>query len=69
VDPERLVFARDHVARMREASARGRAGLDDALDAGNRALWAEHPFLEAPDLVARVRALLAGPLRERIEPS
>jgi RNA polymerase sigma factor (sigma-70 family) len=69
VDPGRLVFARDHVARMREASARGRAGLEAALDAGNRALWAEHPFLESPDLVARVRAVLAGPLRERIEPS
>lgn len=58
VDPARLLFAREHVARMREVSARGRPAFEAAVDAANAALWREHPFLDAPDLVGRLRALL-----------
>lgn len=59
VDPARLVFARPHVASMREASAGGRAALESAEEAAS-ALWRDHPFLEAPDLVARLRDVLRG---------
>jgi RNA polymerase sigma factor (sigma-70 family) len=60
VDPERLVFARPHVLSMREASAGGRVALESAVDAASAALWREHPFLEPPDLVARLRDVLRG---------
>jgi RNA polymerase sigma factor (sigma-70 family) len=61
VDPDRLVFARPHVASMREASARGRAPLESAVEAANAALWRDHPFVDAPDLVRSLRAVLEGP--------
>lgn len=60
VDPARLVFARPHVASMREASAGGRAVLESAVEATAAALWRDHPFLEPPDLVARLRDVLRG---------
>jgi RNA polymerase sigma factor (sigma-70 family) len=60
VDPERLLFAHPHVERMREASARGRAALASTIEAASAALWGEHPFLEPPDLVARLRDTLEG---------
>jgi RNA polymerase sigma factor (sigma-70 family) len=70
VDPERLVFARAHVDRMREVSARGRAAFETAIEAGNAALWRDHPFLGAPDLVQRLRSVLEGPtLTEAVNPS
>jgi RNA polymerase sigma factor (sigma-70 family) len=57
VDPARLVFARRHVETMREASAHGRAALESVVEA---APWRSHPFVEAPDLVARLRGTLQG---------
>ncbi|MGC4118806.1 MAG: RNA polymerase sigma factor [Myxococcales bacterium] len=57
VDPERLVFARPHVVAMEKASAGGRA-LESAVDEASAALWREQPFLEPPDLVARLREVL-----------
>jgi RNA polymerase sigma factor (sigma-70 family) len=57
VDPARLVFARGHVESMREASAHGRAALETAVEAAH---WRSHPFVEAPDLVARLRGTLQG---------
>lgn len=60
VDPARLVFARGHLASMREASAGGRAALDAAVDAAAAALWRDHPFLAPPDVVARLREVLGG---------
>lgn len=64
VDPARLVFARPHVATMREASAGGRVLLEAAVDEASAALWRAQPFLAPPDVVARLREVLGGePLR------
>lgn len=60
VDPERLVFAGPHLASMREASAGGRATLASAVEEATAALWRAHPFLEPPDVVARLRDVLRG---------
>jgi RNA polymerase sigma factor (sigma-70 family) len=60
VDPARLVFAGPHVASMREASAGGRPVLESAVEEANATLWRDHPFLETPDLVARLRDVLHG---------
>jgi len=69
VDRQRLVFARSHVARMQEASARGRIAFETTLEALTAALWREHPFVEAPDLVRKLRAMLEGPaLRAVVHP-
>jgi RNA polymerase sigma factor (sigma-70 family) len=59
VDPARLVFAGSHVATVREVSAGGRAALASAEEAA-ATLWRDHPFLDPPDLVARLRDLLEG---------
>src|SRR6266540_83508 len=61
VDPERLLFARAHVTRMQEVSAQGRAAFQTTIDAANAALWRDHPFVEAPDLVRKLRTVLEGP--------
>jgi RNA polymerase sigma factor (sigma-70 family) len=60
VDPARLVFARPHLATMREASAGGRVLLDSAVDEASATLWRAQPFLDPPELVARLRDLLQG---------
>jgi RNA polymerase sigma factor (sigma-70 family) len=60
VDPARLVFAAPHLASMREASAGGRALLDSAVEEAAAAVWRDHPLLEPPDLVARLRDVLHG---------
>jgi RNA polymerase sigma factor (sigma-70 family) len=60
VDPARLVFAGPHVASMREASAGGRAVLASAVEEAAAALWRDHPFLDPPDVVARLRDVLHG---------
>jgi hypothetical protein len=61
VDPERLVFARAHLTRMQEVSASGRAAFQTTIDAANAVLWRDHPFVEAPDLVGKLRTVLEGP--------
>jgi RNA polymerase sigma factor (sigma-70 family) len=59
VDPDRLLFARPHVARMREAAARGRTVLDAAVAAVGAATWRDTPLVDAPDLVGKLRELLS----------
>ena len=61
VDPDRLLFARAHVTRMQEVSADGRAAFQDVIDASNAAVWRDHPFVEAPDLVRNLRTVLEDP--------
>jgi len=65
VDPERLLFARPHLARMEEASSRGRAAFERAaferaIETAGVALWREQHILEPPDLVARLRCVLSS---------
>ncbi len=61
VDPERFLFARAHVTRMQEVSAQGRAAFQTTIDAANAVLWRDHPFVEGPDLVRKLRTVLEGP--------
>lgn len=60
VDPERLLFVRPHLARMEEASSRGRAAFERAVETAGVTLWREQPLPDAPDLVARLRSVLSS---------
>lgn len=60
VNPENLLFAREHITRVREVA---RKTCDDmeSLDAAYAEVHRDHPFLEPPDFVASVRNLLNSP--------
>ena len=58
VDPKHLVFARPHVARMQEASSRGRVAFERAVENAGVALWRDQPMLDPTDLVTRLRGVL-----------
>jgi RNA polymerase sigma factor (sigma-70 family) len=60
VNPDNLLFAREHVTRVREVA---RKTCDDmeSLDAAYAEIHRDHPFLEPPDFVASVRDLLNLP--------
>jgi hypothetical protein len=60
LNPENLLFAREHVTRVREVA---RKTCDDlqSLDAAYAEIHRDHPFLEPPDFVASVRNLLNLP--------
>jgi RNA polymerase sigma factor (sigma-70 family) len=61
VDPKNLLFARPHVARVREVAGtrlRTLARLDEAYAEIHRG----HPFHDAPDFAASLRALIDGPM-------
>lgn len=60
VDPTQLVFARAHVIRVKDISARGHKEFDGLVDDTNTALYRDHPFVDAPDLVSGLRQTLAG---------
>jgi RNA polymerase sigma factor (sigma-70 family) len=63
VDPARLLFAREHVTRVREAAVRAHEDVN-ALDAVYAEIHRAHPFATGPDLVASIRRLLgAAPFR------
>jgi RNA polymerase sigma factor (sigma-70 family) len=58
VDPKRLLFAREHVERVRDVAPE----ISDSIDAFDRAYAAihrDHPFQEGPDCVASIRALIS----------
>jgi RNA polymerase sigma factor (sigma-70 family) len=60
VDPANLLFARDHVIRVREVAAKvhdDMAELDEAYGEIHR----DHPFHSPPDFVAAVRRLIDRP--------
>jgi hypothetical protein len=60
VDPDRLLFARERVVRVREvvgAAADALATLDERC----ADIFRQHPFHESPDLVPALRRLLATP--------
>ncbi len=64
VDPEHLLFAREHVQQVRDV-ARTKADILTTLDDQCVEIFREHPFCESPDLVPALRRLLRGPLFRR----
>jgi RNA polymerase sigma factor (sigma-70 family) len=60
LDPHDLLFARAHVASVREMAPAASEGLDE-LDAAYGAIHREHPFHTAPDFLAALRRLLDRP--------
>jgi RNA polymerase sigma factor (sigma-70 family) len=60
VDPENLLFARDHVLRVRQVVPKAFETIR-TLDAQCASVYREHPFHETPDLVQMLRRLLESP--------
>ena len=60
IDPNSLLFARDHVERVHEV-VRTSAEALTTLDAQYADVFRQHPFHRPPDLVPALRRLLAGP--------
>src|SRR5438876_82874 len=60
VDPDNLLFAREHVAQVRE-TVRTRAEALATLDAQCAEVFRQHALHPARDLVPALRQLLAGP--------
>ena len=60
LDPERLLFARDHVTRVREVAPLAADAVDE-LDAAYGAIHRDHPFHDAPALAGALARLLDGP--------
>ena len=57
LDPEKLLFARHRVTRVREV-AKKKCDELDALDVIYGEIYRDHPFLEPPDFVAALRSLI-----------
>jgi RNA polymerase sigma factor (sigma-70 family) len=60
VDPENLLFAREHVIRVREVAAKVHGDMA-ALDEAYASVHRDHPFHTPPDFVAAVRSLIDRP--------
>lgn len=60
VDPAHLVFAKPHVLRIKDLSTQGHKTFDRLVDEVSTTLYRDHPFVDAPDLVAALRLTLAG---------
>jgi RNA polymerase sigma factor (sigma-70 family) len=56
LNPEKLLFARDHVTKVREMAEKKCADLE-ALDAQYAEIYRDHPFLPPPDFVSSLRTL------------
>jgi len=59
LDPQKLVFARAHVTRVRDVAEKRLEELD-ALDAAYAAIHREHPFLDPPDFVSALRSFISS---------
>jgi RNA polymerase sigma factor (sigma-70 family) len=57
IDARTLLFARDHVVRVRELAA-SRSDVIDAMDASYAEIHRDHPFQQSPDFVASLRGLI-----------
>jgi RNA polymerase sigma factor (sigma-70 family) len=57
IDARTLLFARDHVARVREL-VESRSDAIDAMDAAYAEIHRDHPFQHAPDFLASLRGLI-----------
>jgi len=60
VDPDRLLFAREHVMQVREA-APGALDTLESADAAYGAIYRGHPFYPAPDFAVALRRLVDQP--------
>jgi len=60
IDPNSLLFARDHVERVHEVLRTSAEALT-TLDAQYAEVFRQHPFYPTRDLVPAVKRLLAGP--------
>ena len=60
VDPAQRVFARSHYIRVKDISAQGHQAFERLVGDTNTALYRDHPFVDAPDLVSGLRQTLAG---------
>ncbi len=60
VNPENLLFAQEHVTRVREVARKTCEDME-SLDAAYAEIHRDHPFLKPPDFVASVRNLLNSP--------
>lgn len=60
VNPDKLLFAAPHLARVRDRSPQLRDELE-RLDLAYAEIHREHPFYNSPDFAAAMGQLLAGP--------
>lgn len=60
LNPERLLFAREHVTKVREVAEKKCEDLE-ALDAQYAEIHRDHPFHTPPDFVASLRILFDDP--------
>jgi len=60
VNPDNLLFAQDHVRRVRDVAKKTCDDME-SLDAAYAEIHRDHPFLEPPDIVSSVRNLLNSP--------
>jgi RNA polymerase sigma factor (sigma-70 family) len=59
LDPQKLLFARTHMTRVRDVAEKKSADLD-ALDEAYAEIHRSHPFHDPPDFVALLRTLING---------
>lgn len=57
IDARSLLFAREHVVRVRELAER-RSESIDAIDAAYAEIHRDHPFQQSPDFLASLRGLI-----------
>jgi RNA polymerase sigma factor (sigma-70 family) len=57
LNPEKLLFARERIVRVREVAAK-KSGDLEALDAAYAAIYRDHPFHDHHDFVASLKSLL-----------
>jgi RNA polymerase sigma factor (sigma-70 family) len=60
LDPKKLLFANERLARVRDVSPRVHEELD-ALDVAYADIHRDHPFHRSPDFVGALRALIEQP--------
>lgn len=60
VNPAQLVFARPHYLRIKDMSTQGHKAFERLVEHTNTALYRDHPLVDAPNLVSRLRQTLAG---------
>jgi len=69
VDPENLLFTRDHISQVREAAPKAFETIK-SLDDQCADIFRGHPFFKPPDLAQRLRQLVESPhLRRATDPS
>jgi RNA polymerase sigma factor (sigma-70 family) len=60
VDPNNLLFASDHIVRVRDVAEKRHEDIE-SLDAAYADIHRDHPFLDGPDFVASLREFMSRP--------